>query len=48
MLGFNNPILIDEKDLILAGHGRLAAAKQLGLKTVPVLCLAGMTEAQAR
>jgi hypothetical protein len=47
-LGFNNPILVDEKDLILAGHGRLAAAKQLGLKTVPVLCLAGMTEAQKR
>ncbi|MDD3150447.1 MAG: ParB/Srx family N-terminal domain-containing protein [Candidatus Gastranaerophilales bacterium] len=33
---FNNPILIDEKNEIIAGHGRLFAAEHLGLKEVPV------------
>ncbi|MCC6984472.1 MAG: ParB N-terminal domain-containing protein, partial [Bauldia sp.] len=35
--GFTNPVLIDEADTIIAGHGRLAAAKQLGLGTVPTI-----------
>jgi len=35
--GFNNPVLIDETDQIMAGHGRVAAAKQLGFSEVPVL-----------
>lgn len=35
--GFTNPVLIDEAQTILAGHGRLEAAKYLGLKQVPVL-----------
>jgi ParB-like chromosome segregation protein Spo0J len=33
--GFNNPVLIDEDDLIMAGHGRVEAAKLLGLTEVP-------------
>ena len=46
--GFINPILIDGENRILAGHGRLAAAKQLGMETVPTVCVEGLTEAQAR
>lgn len=37
--GFTNPILVDEDDRVLAGHGRLAAAKRLGLEAVPTLRL---------
>ncbi|WP_373533120.1 ParB/Srx family N-terminal domain-containing protein [Vampirovibrio sp.] len=38
--GFNDPIAVDEKNVIIEGHGRLLAARQLGLKTVPVIrCL---------
>ena len=33
--GFTNPVLIDEEKMILAGHGRVAAARLLGLETVP-------------
>ena len=33
--GFNNPVLIDKTDTIVAGHGRVEAAKNLGLATVP-------------
>ena len=46
--GFTNPILVDEDNAVLAGHGRLAAAKQLGLGEVPTLVVAGLTEAQKR
>lgn len=46
--GFTNPILIDEKDGIIAGHGRLMAAKKLGLDTVPTITLAGLSEAQRK
>src|SRR5258707_7833204 len=37
--GFTNPVLIDESDQIIAGHGRVAAAKLLGLAEVPTLQL---------
>lgn len=37
--GFTNPILVDSQDGILAGHGRLAAARDLGLQEVPVIVL---------
>jgi DNA modification methylase len=37
--GFINPILIDDNNCILAGHGRLEAAKLLGLEQVPTLCI---------
>ncbi len=46
--GFNNPILIDEDDVIIAGHGRAEAAKLLGLTEVPTVCLTHMSEAQKR
>lgn len=44
--GFTVPILADEAGTILAGHARWLAAKELGLKTVPVLVLPGLTDAQ--
>ena len=43
--GFTNPVLIDEGGTILAGHGRVAAAKLLGMLEVPCLRFAHMTEA---
>ncbi|AIB12678.1 DNA methylase N-4 [Azospirillum argentinense] len=46
--GFTNPILLDRQDRIIAGHGRVAAAKLLGLPTVPAIRLEEMTEAQRR
>ena len=42
--GFTNPILIDEQSNIIAGHGRLEAAKKLGMKEVPTIVLEGLTE----
>lgn len=44
--GFNNPILIDETGEIIAGHGRMAAAKILDLETVPVIRLSHLSPAQ--
>lgn len=46
--GFTNPVLIDDAGMILAGHGRVAAAKLLGLATIPTIRLALMNEAQKR
>jgi DNA modification methylase len=46
--GFNNPILIDTKAGIIAGHGRLLAARKLGLQEVPVIILDHLGEAQKR
>lgn len=46
--GFTNPILTDENGLILAGHGRVQAAKQLGLRVVPCVFLGGLTEVEKR
>ncbi len=46
--GFNNPILIDSKSGIIAGHGRLAAARKLGLKEVPAIRLGHLTDAQRK
>jgi DNA modification methylase len=47
-LGFINPVLIDVDNRILAGHGRVAAAKLLGLRSVPCLRVENMTPAQKR
>ena len=47
-MGFTNPILVDTKAGILAGHGRLRAAQKLGLAKVPVLVLDHLTETQKR
>src|SRR6266481_3393361 len=46
--GFLNPILVDTKAGIIAGHGRLLAARKLGLTHVPVIVLDHLTEAQKR
>src|SRR6185295_1913501 len=46
--GFTNPILAGEDGEVIAGHGRLAAARQLGLTEVPVIPLRGLTETQRR
>ena len=46
--GWTNPVLIDGKGGIIAGHGRVEAAKLLGLETVPTIRLQDMTEAQKR
>ena len=46
--GFNNPILVDKNNLIVAGHGRAKAAKLLGMTEVPTVRLSHMTEAQMR
>ncbi len=47
-LWFRAPILVDENFVILAGHGRLAAAKKLKLKEVPVIQYTDLTEEQKR
>ncbi|TPE45673.1 hypothetical protein FJM51_22545 [Amaricoccus solimangrovi] len=46
--GFTNPVLIDEGNTILAGHGRVAAAKLLGMATVPCRLISSMTPARRR
>ena len=46
--GFTNPVLADEAGNLIAGHGRLRAAKEMGLAEVPVIELASLTEAQKK
>jgi DNA modification methylase len=46
--GFVNPVLVDADGVLIAGHGRVLAAKRLGLATVPVLRLGHLSPAQAR
>jgi DNA modification methylase len=46
--GFTVPVLVDERSEIIAGHGRLLAAQQLGLDTVPVMVAKGWTPKQIR
>ncbi len=46
--GFTNPILIDKKGKIIAGHGRVQAARRLGLHSLPTVSLSDMTESQIR
>ena len=47
-VGFAAPVLIDEDGVLLAGHGRLEAARLLGLKTIPGIVIDGLTEARKR
>src|SRR5690606_13297111 len=44
--GFTNPLLIDENNTIIAGHGRLEAALKLKLTEVPCIIMRGLTDAQ--
>ena len=46
--GFTNPVLIDGENGIIAGHGRLMAAKKLGLEEVPTIELSYLSEAQRK
>lgn len=46
--GFTNPVLIDESDVLIAGHGRLRAAKELGLGELPAIVLEGLSEAHKK
>lgn len=46
--GWTNPVLVDGEKGIIAGHGRVLAARKLGLKEVPTIELSHMTEAQRR
>ena len=47
-VGFTSPVLIDENGVLLAGHGRLEAAKLLGLKTIPAIVIDSLSEARKR
>jgi ParB-like chromosome segregation protein Spo0J len=46
--GFTNPILADPEGHIIAGHGRLQAARAMGLTEVPTIILSGLSETQKR
>jgi len=46
--GFTNPILVDDTGGVIAGHGRLEAAKMMGIDKVPTVLLADMSEAQKK
>ena len=46
--GWTNPVLIDEKSNIIAGHARVEAARRLGMAEVPCIILDGLTEAQKK
>ena len=46
--GFVSPILIDEEKNVIAGHGRIMAARELGMKKVPAVSIEGLTEEQRR
>ena len=46
--GFTNPILVDNNGGIIAGHGRLMAARKLGMDEVPTIALDGLSDAQRK
>ena len=46
--GWKQPIVVDDKNIIIAGHTRLKAAKELGIKEVPVLIASDLTDEQVR
>jgi ParB-like chromosome segregation protein Spo0J len=46
--GFTSPILVDENNGVIAGHGRLIAAKRHGLDDVPTICLEHLSEGQRK
>src|SRR4051794_21991947 len=46
--GFTNPVLIDGKSQIICGHGRVAAAKQIGMNSVPTMLLDHLSDAEMR
>ena len=46
--GWTTPVLVDENGMLIAGHGRVLAARQLGLTEIPVMVARGWSEAQKR
>jgi len=46
--GFTNPVLVDRSAMIVAGHGSVEAAKLLGMKQVPTICLDNLSEDHIR
>lgn len=46
--GWTNPVLIDENNMIIAGHGRVEGGKKLNIKEVPCIVLSGLTDAQKK
>jgi ParB-like chromosome segregation protein Spo0J len=46
--GWTNPVLVDGENGIIAGHGRILAARKLGIASVPVIELAGLSDAARR
>ena len=46
--GFAAPVLIDEQDVLIAGHGRLEAAKSLGMSSIPAIVIKGLSDARKR
>src|ERR1035438_4500205 len=46
--GFTNPVLVNRSRMIIAGHGRVDAAKLLGMKSVPTICLENLNEDEIR
>ena len=42
--GFNQPLVVDDKNVVVVGHGRLSAAKKAGLKEVPVVRVSNLTK----
>ena len=46
--GFNNPVAVDVDGMILCGHGRVMAAKKLGLEEVPTVCLSHLSPTQVK
>ena len=46
--GWTNPVLVDGENGIIAGHGRVLAARKLGMEEVPCIELAGLSDAQRR
>lgn len=46
--GFTNPVLIDENNVLIAGHGRTEAARRMGLKEIPALQIMGLSEEQKK
>jgi ParB-like chromosome segregation protein Spo0J len=46
--GFAAPVLIDEQDVLIAGHGRLEAARSLGMSAIPAIIIKGLSDARKR
>lgn len=46
--GFNNPVLVDEHKSVIAGHGRVLAARKLGIDSIPCVTLSHLTENQKK